>query len=190
MSGVGLYKFLSDSFSDKADERTKLWLALCLAVAAIVPVKARFIAFSGAYVVQSDARAHVFWMRRWLDPELFPDDIMADYFQSVAPLGFQAFYWLPAQLGVDPFVINKLVPIILNLALAYYAFKLAKHLLNLAPAAFLGSALTVSMLSAVSSGTARAFAVPLFVAFLFYLARKKTIGVTITMALLPMFYPQ
>ncbi len=78
MSGVGLYKFLSDSFSDKADERTKLWLALCLAVAAIVPVKARFIAFGGAYVVQSDARAHVFWMRRWLDPELFPDDIMAD----------------------------------------------------------------------------------------------------------------
>ena len=192
MSAVSLYQFLEDSFSDQTGRRTKLWLSLCLVFAAIPSLRFLFVAFSGPYVVQNDARQIIFWMRRWLDPELFPDDMIADYYQSISSLGFQAVYWLPAQLGVDPFVVNKLLPIILSLALAYYAFKLAMRLLNLAPAAFLASTLTVLVLSGrdiIGSGTPRAFAVPLLVAFLFYLARRKTVGVAITMALLPLFYP-
>ena len=193
MSGAGLYRFLEHSFSDRAGGSTKPWLSLCLVLAAMPALKELFLAFGGAYVVQDDARQFIFWMRRWLDPELFQGDPIAEYFQSVSPPGFQAVYWLPAQLGVDPFVVNKLLPMILSLVLAYYAFKLALRLLNLPPAAFLASALTVLVWSSkdqIWSGTPRAFALPLFVAFLFYLTRKKTIGVTVTMALLPLFYPQ
>ncbi|WP_199248376.1 hypothetical protein [[Phormidium] sp. ETS-05] len=46
-------------------------------------------AFKTPYVVQDDARQHVFWMQRFIDPELFPDDFITDYFQSVAPGGIK-----------------------------------------------------------------------------------------------------
>ncbi|MEB3885120.1 hypothetical protein [Lyngbya sp. CCY1209] len=62
-----------------------LWLGLSLVFATIYGGLAIAEAFSQDYVIQDDARQHVFWMRRFLDPDLFPNDAIADYFQSVAP---------------------------------------------------------------------------------------------------------
>jgi hypothetical protein len=42
--------------------------------------------------VQDDARQHVFWMRRFLNSELFANDLITDHFQSIAPLGYAFFY--------------------------------------------------------------------------------------------------
>ena len=44
-------------------------------------------AFNGDYIVQDDARQYVFWMQRWQDPDLFTNDLIADYFSSLAPAG-------------------------------------------------------------------------------------------------------
>jgi hypothetical protein len=63
--------------------------------------------------VQDDAQQHVFWMRRFIDPQLFPNDLIADYFQSVAQPGYKAIYQLAAAIGIDPMVFNKLLPIVL-----------------------------------------------------------------------------
>ncbi|MGJ3254530.1 MAG: hypothetical protein ACFE0J_25860, partial [Elainellaceae cyanobacterium] len=63
------------------------WFCLSLTFAAIYSLLALQQAFSADYVVQDDARQHVFWMQRFLNPDLFPDDLIADYFQSVAPAG-------------------------------------------------------------------------------------------------------
>lgn len=46
-------------------------------------------------------------MRRFLDSELFPQDLIADYFQSVAPWGYKAFYRVITSLDIDPiFLVN------------------------------------------------------------------------------------
>jgi hypothetical protein len=48
-------------------------------------------AFKAEYVVQDDAREYVFWMQRFVDAELLPHDLIADYFQSITPFGYAAF---------------------------------------------------------------------------------------------------
>ena len=53
--------------------------------------------------MQDDARQHVFWMQRFIDSELFPHDLIADYFQSVAPTGYTTLYRIAAALGSIPF---------------------------------------------------------------------------------------
>lgn len=59
------------------------WFSLSLTFAAIYGCMALQQAFSSEYVVQDDARQHVFWMQRFLEPELLPNDFIANYFQSV-----------------------------------------------------------------------------------------------------------
>jgi len=50
-------------------------------------------AFSSAYVVQDDAQMS--WCSD-LEPDLLPNDLITDYFQSVTPSGYAAFYRLIA----------------------------------------------------------------------------------------------
>ncbi|MCY7279006.1 MAG: hypothetical protein LH702_36035, partial [Phormidesmis sp. CAN_BIN44] len=63
------------------------WLGLSLAFAALYGGLSLQEAFSSEYVIQDDARVYLIWMQRFLDSELFPHDLMADYFQSVTPGG-------------------------------------------------------------------------------------------------------
>jgi len=69
------------------NKRNRLfWLTLSFTFAILYSFLALQEAFSSEYVIQDDARQHVFWTRRFLDSNLFPNDLIADYFQSVAPL--------------------------------------------------------------------------------------------------------
>ena len=132
-------------------------------------------AFGGEYVVQDDVRQHVFWMLRFADPALFPHDLIADYFQSLAPWGYRQFYHGFAAIGLDPLVLSKLLPMVLSLVTAGYAFGVAMQLLPVPFAGFVASALTSQVLwthDDVVSATPRAFLPPLFLAFLYYLLRQ------------------
>lgn len=64
------------------------WFSLALTFAAIYASLAMKTAFSAQYVVQDDARVYVFWMQRFLEPDLLKGDFITDYFKSVTPLGF------------------------------------------------------------------------------------------------------
>jgi len=135
-------------------------------------------AFSGPYVVQDDARQHVFWMQRFMDPELFPHDLIADYFQSVAPAGYSAFYWLMAQVGLDPLFVAKLLPTVLGLVATAYCFGVSLRIFPVPAAACLSTMLlnqTLWMTTALVSGTPRAFLYVGFLAFLYYLVRRSLI---------------
>ena len=112
-----------DPTSPRGDRAGRWALALSLAVAIGCALPALFQAFSGPYVVQDDARQHVFWMQRWLHPDRFPNDLMADYFQSVAPWGYQGLYRLGSILGLDPMVFNKLLPIGLGTLTTFLCFQ-------------------------------------------------------------------
>lgn len=171
----------------------QFWFALSLVYAAIYGAIALHEAFSHPYIVSDDARQHIFWMRRFNDPELFPNDLIADYFQSVAPEGYATVYRLGAMLGLDPFLLGKLLPFALGLVVTGYGFHLCLQLLPVPMAGFLATALfnqNLWMRDDLASGTARAFLNPIFLAFLYYLLRRSLFPALAAIALTGLFYPQ
>ncbi len=170
-----------------------LWLGLSLLVSLLYSYPALKEVFRAPYVLQDDARQHVFWMRRFLDPALFPNDLMADYFQSVAPKGYAAFYRLFAIVGIDPILLNKLLPTILGLVTTVFCFGVAMQILPLPIAGFAAATLlnqNLWMRDDLSSATPGAFFYPIFLAFLYYLLRRSLIPCVAAIALLGLFYPQ
>lgn len=169
------------------------WLALSLTWAAIYSILGLQQAFASDYVVQDDARHHVFWMRRFLDSELLPNDLIADYFQSIAPWGYTLFYKFFATIGIDPIFLSKVLPIILGMIATVYGFGICFQLLPVPLAGFIGTLLLNQNLwfkDDLSSGTPRAFLYPIFLAFLYYLLKRSCIPSLIVLALLGVFYPQ
>ncbi|MGK7908840.1 MAG: hypothetical protein AB4040_16650, partial [Synechococcus sp.] len=63
----------------------RFWLLVSVLFGLGFSVMGLLEAFQVPYTIQDDARQHVFWMQRFIDPELFPSDPIADYYQSVAP---------------------------------------------------------------------------------------------------------
>jgi hypothetical protein len=152
------------------------WLALSLAFAVLFGSLGLQQAFRADYVVQDDARQHVFWMQRYLDPMLFPNDWIADYFQAIAPAGFAALYRIPAALGINPLLFNKFLPMGLGLITTFYAFGICLEFLPVPIVGFIGSLILNQNLwvqDDLVSGTARSFLYPCFLAFLYYLLRSR-----------------
>ena len=169
------------------------WLALSFGFGILYSSLALQQAFANPLIVQDDARQHVFWMQRFLDPGLFPNDLIADYFQSVAPWGYRLLYQMGAWLGIEPFTFNKLLPLPITLIITLYCFRLTFALLPVPFAAFTSTVLlnqTLWMNSDVASATPRAFIYPLLVAFLYYVVQDKLFPCLITLILQGLFYPQ
>jgi hypothetical protein len=169
------------------------WLILSLIVSLIYGLLGLQVAFQGDWIVQDDARQHVFWMARYFDSELFPNDLIADYFQSVAPLGYSFLYQLSAKLGIDPFVFNKLIPVGLRLIITYYFFLFCRQVFPIP----LGCVISTLLLDQnlwlkddIISATPRAFLYPFLIAFLYYFSKQALIPGLITIILLGLFYPQ
>ena len=177
----------------KAETRVVFWFALSLTFSAIYSFEAIRQAFEGNYVVQDDARQHIFWMQRFLDAELFPGDLIADYFQSVAPLGYSTFYWLFASVGIDPNILSKFLPLVLGLISTGYCFGICLQLLRVPNAGFISALLlnqNLWMRDDLVSATPAAFVYPLFLSFLYYLLRGSLLPYLMAIALLGLFYPQ
>ncbi|MGJ3247178.1 MAG: hypothetical protein ACFE0I_14040 [Elainellaceae cyanobacterium] len=169
------------------------WFCLSLTFAAIYSVLALQQAFSAEYVVQDDARQHVFWMQRFLTPDLFPNDLIADYFQSVAPVGYTTVYRAAAMLGLDPLYVHKVLPVGLHLITAALCFGVSLVIFPVPAAAFSSTILLaqgLGLTDAIVSGTPKAFIYPLFLAFMYYLLQKKLLPCLGTIALQGVFYPQ
>ncbi len=186
---------MDNFFISKTPKKSHImfWLAFSLTWAAIYGILGLQQAFGSQYVVQDDARHHVFWMRRFLDPDLLANDLIADYFQSIAPWGYTLFYKFFATIGIDPIFLSKLLPIILGMIATVYCFGICFQLLPVPLAGFISTLLLNQNLwfkDDLSSGTPRAFLYPLFLAFLYYLLRRSLVSSLIALALLGVFYPQ
>jgi len=187
-----LHALLAVPVTARSRSLTFFWFGLSLSLAAVYGFAGIQQAFSGEYVVQDDARQQVFWMQRFLDPALFPQDWIADYFQTVTPPGTAGVYHFGTWLGIDPWTFNKLLPLALGVLTAGYCFALCLELLPLPSAGFVASVLlsqNLWMQDTLISGTAKAFFHPLLLAFLYYLLRRSLLPCLIALALAGLFYP-
>ncbi|NJK39958.1 MAG: hypothetical protein HC920_21035 [Oscillatoriales cyanobacterium SM2_3_0] len=188
MNGQRLHRLISSS-----DRTQHIWLSLSLVFAVIYGLLSLKQAFAQANLVQDDARQHIFWMLRFIDPGLFPGDLIADYFQSVAPAGYTAVYQLGAWWGVNPLVFCRILPPILAIISTGYFFYFCLEILPIPLTGFIGSLIlnqVIWLKDDVASGTPRAFIYPIFIAFLYYLLRNSRVGVGIAVLLMGLFYPQ
>lgn len=187
-----IYNFLFTTETKIYSKRSLFWLGLSLIFALIYSLIALQEAFSSEYIVQDDARQHIFWMSRFVDPELFPRDLIADYYQSIAPWGYKNFYHLFAWLGVEPLVFCKFVPGILCLVMTGYCFAVTLEILPIPFAGFVAALLfnqNIWLQDGVASATSRAFAYPLFFIFLYYWLQRSLVGVCLAILLMSWFYP-
>ena len=169
------------------------WLTLSLTFAFIYGLMLWQKIFSVEYIIQDDARQHIFWMQRFIDSELFPNDLIADYFQSQAPIGYSSIYKLMASLGIHPFIFNKIVPVILSLITTIYCFLFTLKILPLPSIAFLSTVMlnqSLWMRSDIASGTARGFVYFLLLGFFYYFIDGKLVPTAIFLILQALFYPQ
>ncbi|MEG4107963.1 hypothetical protein [Microcoleus sp. S13_C5] len=187
-----LHKFLTATVDRKSRSHTIFWLTLSLTFAAIYAILGLKQVFSAEYMVQDDARQHVFWMMRFVDPELFPNDFIANYFQSVAPAGYTTLYNLAATVGIHPLFLHKILPLFLGLISTYYCFGLCLEMLPVPMTGFIASLLLnqhMWMTDDLASTTPRAFIYPIFLAFLYYLSRSSLLPCLGAIALIGLFYP-
>lgn len=173
--------------------RVKAWfcLALVWAVAlAVIMVSQRW---GEPYQIPDDARQHIFWMQRFVDPALFKDDLIADYYASVSPQGFVALYRIAALLGISPLLLNQLLPGGLIIGTALLAFLTGLELCALPAAAFASSILMLQsgdLTVNIASGTARAFVYLLLLLFLYGWLRRSLWLTGLAIALQGLIHPQ
>lgn len=168
------------------------WFLLSLASPLYFGLISLHHAFSQLYIVQDDARLHIVWLQQWVDPSLFPNDLIAQYYQTIQATGFKALYWVMAQVGIAPLIVAKLLPTLIALIATGYLFHLTLLLLPVPACAFLTVLLlnqNIWLKDDLISATPRAFVYPLFTAFLYYLVRQSPL-LLIALALTSLFYPQ
>ena len=192
MSIAKIFKFLLATETKLYTKRSLCWLGLALFFTVIYSLQALNLAFETDYVVQDDARQHIFWMSRFIDPELFKNDLIADYYQSVSPWGVKTLYRGVAMLGIEPQLFNKFLPGILALIITVFSFAVSLELLPIPFGAFITAlmfSLNVWAEKGVISGTAKDFVYPLYFVFLYFWLRRSLLGICITIALTSIFYP-
>lgn len=193
MSMTRVHAFLTSPLEKTPRSRVIFWLSLSMVFAVVYAGMALHRAFESSGVIQDDARQHIFWMQRFIDPELFPNDLIADYFQAVAPLGYTILYQIANFLGIHPLVFCRIVPSILGIISTPFAFGISIEILPVPVAGFVGALLMNQIIwlkDDVASGTPRAFIYPIFLAFIYYVLRSNIWGIAISIGLTGLFYPQ
>ncbi|NBD34290.1 MAG: hypothetical protein GVY17_15305 [Cyanobacteria bacterium] len=169
------------------------WLGWSLLFAVSYSGQAMTKAFASQALIQDDARQYLFWMFRFFDPDLFPNDLIADYFQSVTPEGYASLYRFASWWGISPLLLHKLLPLLLALILTGYGFFVTLKIFPVPLAGFSAMLLLNQSLwfqDDLASATPRAFVYPLFLAFLYYFLSRNMMGTLGAIALLGTFYPQ
>lgn len=175
------------------EANSKAWFWISLITPLYFGIISLHYLLTQPYIVQDDVRLHIVWLQRYIDPHLFPNDIIANYFPTLAPDGFKFIYWFAARFGVEPRSLASILPIALAIITTVYAFKLTLAIFPIPAAAFLSTVIVNQNLwlnDDLISATPRAFVYPFFAAFLYYLITRKTRLCLASMILMSFFYPQ
>ncbi|MGC9398902.1 MAG: hypothetical protein ACP5HM_07175 [Anaerolineae bacterium] len=184
--------------------RKWFWIALALVLGLTLGVQ--YNALEDPYHIDDDVRQY-FWMARYQNPELFPEDELIENVKGIRTVdlwggrllfnpqspGFSLLYRF-ASCFVDFLTFNKVLPF-LNVALAaFYLFGLALDVTRSAPqSAFITALFGLFVLGTSSkmsplSGLERSFQFVLLLAFLYYFLRGSWVGVTLALGCQILFY--
>ncbi len=172
--------------------RNTLFRILTLFIAAVYGILICSHALGEDFVIQDDGRHHIFWMVRYVDAELLPNDLIADYFQSVAPVGYKFFYFAISKLGIKPIFLSQIIPIILGVLTSYLLYAFCLNIYNSPFFAFLTTTLMgqhLWMEDDLISGTPRAFVYPILLGFLLSFQENKFLWTVTALLLSGLFYP-
>jgi hypothetical protein len=149
-----------------------LWLAFC--ASALVGLCAQWPGLANPLVVNDDVRQQLYWMRRWIDPGLYPPDILNNYASLYVSWGVKALYRAGCLLA-DPLLFSKFVAAGLFAWLGALFFATGRALRDngLGLAALALCWLSPAFMENISGGLARAFAAPLFLLFLLGLVERR-----------------
>ncbi|MGG6264923.1 hypothetical protein ACQ4M3_02510 [Leptolyngbya sp. AN03gr2] len=174
------------------ETRSRIWLILSLGIALLYSGMALREAFADPTMIQDDARVYLIWMQRFVDPELFPNDWMAKYFQSVTPWGLGTFFWVGSKLGITPIVLSKFLPVGISVLLAWYGYR---STIALFPVPMAGFFSTVILLQScwqrddLASSAPRSLWALLLVALVYYFVKRSWIAIALCVTAMALFCP-
>jgi len=141
------------------------WLA-ALAASAAVFCLAHWKSLISPFVLNDDLRQQIFWMQRWLDPALYPADIVNAYAEAYVPWGVKALYWLGSWF-MNPLQFSKVATGVLYCGQCLLLMALGNRLggRERGWAALAAGWLMPFFLDNIAGGLSRAYASPLLAAF-------------------------
>jgi len=150
-------------------------------------------AFQSEFVFMDDAANTICTYSRYVDPELYENDlgtIWADYTKFP---GFRFAYYIPSLFwrGYDPILLGNIYTVLLYIIVAFLCFRIGKILAG-DWGGFLCAVLMVGqdrIFWIMCGGDARAFARPLLLLFILFMIRKNVFGIAVTIVLQALFYP-
>jgi len=161
------------------------WL-LVVGLSLVVFLIAHRHAFLSPYVINDDVRQQIYWMARWLDPTLYPADLLGAYSAAYVPAGVKSLYFLAAKgAGCDPILFSKILSggLFVGLALALWGIgrALEGRALGLACAAMVW--LMPFFLKNISGGLSRSFAAPFLALFVWAWLRRRGTAMAVILLL-------
>lgn len=154
-----------------ARRRWLVWAAALFSAA--VGLCAQWPGLASPFVVNDDVRQQLFWMQRWLDPALYPPDLLNEYARLYVSWGVRGLYRLGCLIW-EPLFFGKLVAVGLFAWLGGLLFRTGEALrdrtLGLVTLGVYW--LTPAFMENISGGLARAFAAPLLALFVLALASR------------------
>lgn len=189
-----LQKLLSVPTSKKLanNPHVLIWFIISLVIAAYFGILSLKYLFGNDYIVQDDARHYVFWMHRFVDSQLFPNDLIADYYQTVTPIGYANLFRWMAKIGVEPSFLMKVLPLVIGLITSAYCFFVCLELFSIPVGAFIATLILNQALwlrHDIVATAPKAFLYPFCFAFIYYLLKQKLIPLLFVIALQGLFYP-
>jgi len=152
----------------------QLLLLSVIVLSCIIGLYENYPALVNDYIKTDDARANIFWFHQLIDPELFVDDYLTEYAIFYEATGSYYLYSWASQF-IDPFLLEKLLPIVLLVICGIFLFLIGNHLSG--PYCGLVFALLFILFpnhnDFFNAGYSRIFAFPGAIIFIFLLLTKR-----------------
>lgn len=167
------------------------YLGILVALTAFVWITKYHPFLYGPFIFDADARQHVYWTYTFRDAELFRHDLLTDYISSpkVAPLGYQALYYVGARL-MDPLLFSQFLSLLLALITVYLMFNICLPFSGKRGSAIAACLMLLCyFLYHYSGGLQRSFAFPLLLGGLYVLRQRAWWRLTAMLVLQSVLYP-
>jgi len=148
--------------------------------------------FVDKYRIADDVFQATFWMNKFHNPQLFPNDIYTEYSRYLRPWGVKFVYFFLTYLW-DPILAGKILGVLLFCTAAFLIYKVGQLYIEENSLSILVSPLFFSFipiaLGMFPGGFGRSFAFPALFLFLIYLKKGNLKIIAIIILLGSLFYP-